>query len=126
MIIGIGTDIIEVERVARAISKEAFKKKVFSEREIAYCDSQKKEESYAARFAAKEAFFKALGTGWRDGMGITEVEILNNELGKPEIHLSGKAKEVFTQKGGTHIHLSLSHIKTQAIAFIILEQQIPL
>jgi holo-[acyl-carrier protein] synthase len=122
MIIGIGTDIIEVDRVARAISKEAFKKKVFSEREIAYCESQKKEESFAARFAAKEAFFKALGTGWRDGMGITEVEILNDELGKPEIFLSGKAKEVFEQKGGTHIHLSLSHIKTQAIAFVILEQ----
>ena len=123
MIIGIGTDIIEVDRVARAISKEAFKKKVFSVREISYCESQKKEESFAARFAAKEAFFKALGTGWRDGMGITEVEILNDELGKPEIHLSGKAKEVFEQKGGTHIHLSLSHIKTQAIAFVILEQQ---
>ncbi len=123
MIIGIGTDIIEVDRVARAISKEAFKKKVFSAREISYCESQKKEESFAARFAAKEAFFKALGTGWRDGMGITEVEILNDELGKPEIHLSGKAKEVFEQKGGTHIHLSLSHIKTQAIAFVILEQQ---
>ena len=122
MIIGIGTDIIEVDRVARAISKEAFKKKVFSEREIAYCESQKKEESFAARFAAKEAFFKALGTGWRDGMGITEVEVLNDELGKPSIFLSGKAKEVFEQKGGTHIHLSLSHIKTQAIAFVILEQ----
>ena len=124
MIIGIGTDIIEVDRVARAISKEAFKKKVFSEREIAYCESQKKEESFAARFAAKEAFFKALGTGWRDGMGITEVEILNDELGKPSIFLNGKAKEVFEQKGGTHIHLSLSHIKTQAIAFVILEQNI--
>jgi len=124
MIIGIGTDIIEVERVARAISKEAFKKKVFSEREITYCESQKKEESFAARFAAKEAFFKALGTGWRDGMGITEVEILNDELGKPSIFLSGKAKEVFEHKGGTHIHLSLSHIKTQAIAFVVLEQNI--
>jgi holo-[acyl-carrier protein] synthase len=124
MIIGIGTDIIEVERVARAISKEAFKKKVFSEREISYCESQKKEESYAARFAAKEAFFKALGTGWRDGMGITEVEILNDELGKPSIHLHGKAEEVFKQKGGTHIHISISHIKTQAIAFVILEQNL--
>jgi holo-[acyl-carrier protein] synthase len=121
MTIGIGTDIIEVERVARAISQEAFKKKVFSEREIAYCESQKKDESFAGRFAAKEAFFKALGTGWRDGMGITEVEILNDHLGKPEIHLSGKAKEVFEQKGGTHVHLSISHIKTQAIAFVILE-----
>ena len=124
MIIGIGTDIIEVERVARATSKEAFKKKVFSDREIAYCETQKKDESYAVRFAAKEAFFKALGTGWRDGMSILEVEILNDELGKPDIHLSGKAKEIFKQKGGTHIHLSLSHIKTHAIAFVILEQNI--
>jgi holo-[acyl-carrier protein] synthase len=121
MIIGIGTDIIEVERVARAIAQEAFRKKVFSEREISYCESQKKDESFAGRFAAKEAFFKALGTGWRQGMGITEVEILNDHLGKPEIHLSGKAKEVFVQKGGSHIHLSISHIKTQAVAFVILE-----
>ena len=122
MIIGIGTDIIEVERVSKAITKEAFKKKIFSEREIAYCESQKKEESFAARFAAKEAFFKALGTGWRDGMGITEVEILNDELGKPSIYLSGKAKEVFEQKGATHVHVSLSHIKTQAVAFVIIEK----
>ena len=121
MIIGIGTDIIEVGRVKKAISQESLKKKVFSEREIAYCESQKSEESFAARFAAKEAFFKALGTGWRDGMGITEVEILNDALGKPSIHLSGKAKEVFEQKGGTHIHVSLSHIKEKAIAFVIIE-----
>ena len=122
MIIGIGTDIIEVARVKKAISQEALKKKVFSEREIAYCESQKGEESFAARFAAKEAFFKALGTGWRDGMGITEVEILNDDLGKPSIHLSGKANEVFEQKGGTHIHVSLSHIKEKAIAFVIIER----
>ena len=122
MIIGIGTDIIEIERVAKAITKEAFKKKIFTDREIAYCESQKNDESFAARFAGKEAFFKALGTGWRDGMGITEVEILNDELGKPVIHLSGKAKEVFEQKGGTHIHLSLSHIKAQAIAFVVIEK----
>lgn len=123
MILGIGTDIIEVDRVARAIEKEAFKKKVFSEREISYCESQKKSESYAARFAAKEAFFKAMGTGWREGMGITEVEILNDELGKPSIYLSGKAQEVFEQKGATHIHVSLSHIKTQAVAYVIIEKQ---
>jgi holo-[acyl-carrier protein] synthase len=122
MIIGVGTDIIEVDRVAKAILKEAFKKKIFSDREIAYCESQKKEESFAARFAAKEAFFKAMGTGWRDGMGITEVEILNDDLGKPSIQISGKTKEVFEQKGGKHIHLSLSHIKTHAIAFVIIEQ----
>ena len=88
MIIGIGTDIIEIERVGKAILKEAFKKKIFTEREIAYCESQKKDESFAARFAAKEAFFKAMGTGWRDGMGITEVEILNDDLVKPKKYLN--------------------------------------
>jgi holo-[acyl-carrier protein] synthase len=67
MIIGIGTDIIEVERVAKAITKEAFKKKIFSDREIAYCESQKKEESFAARFAAKEAFFKERWHGHHGG-----------------------------------------------------------
>ena len=122
MIIGIGTDIIEVARVERAIAQEAFKKKIFSDREIAYCELQKKAESFAARFAAKEAFFKALGTGWRDGMGITEVEILNDELGKPSIYLSGKAKEVFEEKGATHVHVSLSHTKDSATAFVIIEK----
>ena len=121
MIIGIGTDIIEVERVQKAIAKEAFKKKIFTDNEIAYCEAQHNDESFAARFAAKEAFFKALGTGWREGMGITEVEISNDKLGKPQIFLSGKAKEVFEQKGGKTIHLSLSHIKLQAIAFVVLE-----
>lgn len=125
MIIGIGTDIIEVARVSRAVSREGFKKRVYSEKEISYCESQKADESFAVRFAAKEAFFKALGTGWRNGMGFAEVEILNNELGKPEVFLSGKARNAFLQKGGTHIHLSLSHIKTQAIAFIILEKLQP-
>jgi holo-[acyl-carrier protein] synthase len=122
MIYGIGTDIIEVERVERAIAKEAFKKKVFSEREIAYCDSTKRSESYAARFAAKEAFFKALGTGWRDGLVINEVEVLNDALGKPFITLSGVTKEMVEAKGVKEIHLSLSHIKTHAIAFVTLEK----
>ena len=122
MIIGIGTDIIEVGRIAKSISREGFKKKVFSDREIAYCETQKKEESYAVRFAAKEAFFKALGTGWRDGMSITEIEILNDSLGKPDIYLSGRTLEVFKEKGGTHIHVSLSHIKAEAIAFVVLER----
>jgi len=121
MILGIGTDIIEVARVKRAISKTAFKAKVFSTREIEYCEAGKGAESFAARFAAKEAFFKALGTGWRDGMGITEVEILNDDLGKPSIFLSGKALEAFEQKGAKHVHVSLSHIKDKAVAFVVIE-----
>lgn len=122
MIFGIGTDIIEVARVASAISKEAFKKKVFTDAEIHYCEQFKTAESFAARYAAKEAFFKALGTGWRDGMHITEVEVINDELGKPSIQLSGFTKEKVAQMGVKEIHLSLSHIKSMAIAFVTLEK----
>ena len=122
MIAGIGTDIIQVERIKRAIEKDALKLKVFSAREIAYCDKDKSGESYAARAAGKEAFFKALGTGWRDKMGISEVEILNDELGKPFIELSGETLKVFERKGGGRIHISLSHTKENAVAFVIIEQ----
>lgn len=122
MIAGIGTDIVEVERIKRAIEKEALKQKAFSVREIEYCDKDKSGESYAARAAGKEAFFKALGTGWRDKMGINEVEILNDELGKPFIELSGETLKVFQRKGGGRIHISLSHSKENAVAFVIIEQ----
>lgn len=121
MIFGIGTDIIETERVARAISSDSFKKRVFSEREINYCEKQSTAESFAARFAAKEAFFKALGTGWRDGMHINEVEILNDDLGKPFIELSGETLAIVQKKGIKKMFVSLSHIKTMAIAFVTLE-----
>ena len=122
MIIGIGTDIIEVDRVARAIERDAFRLRIFSEREIEYCAKQTTKESYAVRFAAKEAFFKALGTGWRGPMAWAEVEIINDELGKPSIILSGGAKDALDATGGTHVHVTLSHIKTQAVAFVIIEK----
>ena len=122
MIAGIGTDIIEVARVKNALEKSELKTKVFSIREMDYCDKDKFAQSYAARAAAKEAFFKALGTGWRDKMNINEVEILNDELGKPFIELSGETLKVFEQKGGGTIHVSLSHIKEHAVAFVIIEQ----
>lgn len=122
MILGIGTDIIEVVRVQRAILKNELKQKVFSSREIEYCDKDKTCQSYAARAAAKEAFFKAMGTGWRDKMLINEVEVLNDELGKPFIELSGETQKLFKQKGGSTIHVSLSHIKEHALAFVIIEK----
>ncbi len=121
MIIGIGTDIIEIARVAKAIEKIEFVNKVFTAHEIAYCESKKKAENFAARFAAKEAFFKAMGTGWRDGMSILEVEIQNDDLGKPSIVLSGVCLAKFEAAGGKKIHLTLSHNKDSAIAFVVLE-----
>ena len=121
MILGIGTDIIEVERVRKAIARQGFKEKVFSEREIAYCDKEERGERYAARYAAKEAFSKAMGTGWAADVDIHSVEIINDEKGKPNIILSGKALDLFTGLGGIRIHVSLSHIKETALAFVVIE-----
>jgi holo-[acyl-carrier protein] synthase len=122
MIIGLGTDIAEVPRIQKSIENPAFRAKVFSATEIAYCESKtNKAESFAARFAAKEAFFKALGTGWRGGMAFHEVEVLNDELGKPSINLLGKTAEEVKGRNIKTIHVSLTHIKDVALATVILE-----
>ena len=124
MIAGIGTDIIEVERVAANIKKEnGFRELVFSQREIQYCESKThKYEHYAARFAAKEALAKAIGTGWIAGTNFNEVEVINDESGKPHIQFIGEtANQIAAMNIGT-IHVSLSHIKTMASAFVIIEQ----
>src|ERR1700731_3199466 len=94
MISGVGIDIVEVERMAASINKgNGFREMIFSKTEIAYCELKKNRfEHYAARFAAKEAFFKALGTGWIENTLFNEVEIINNIDGKPEIHLSGSTQ----------------------------------
>lgn len=122
MIIGIGTDIAEVPRIAKSIENNSFKEKVFSAREISYCETKaNKAESFAARFAAKEAFFKALGTGWRGGMAFNEVEVENDDLGKPTINVLGQTAEMLKDKKIRIIHVSLSHIKDVAMATVVLE-----
>ncbi|MCE3280441.1 MAG: acpS [Bacteroidetes bacterium] len=122
MIIGLGTDIAEVHRIAKSIENISFKERVFSKSEIAYCDTKvNKEESYTARFAAKEAFFKALGTGWRGGMSFNEVEVWNDELGKPTLNILGETAEIIKERNIKTIHVSLSHIKNVAMATVILE-----
>ncbi|PLX21890.1 MAG: ACP synthase [Salinivirgaceae bacterium] len=122
MILGIGTDIFEVARIKQAMEKDPlFIKSVFTETEINYCHPRKrKEENYAARYAAKEALMKALGTGWRDGIKFTDIEIENNELGKPEISLTGIAKQIADKLEVSTIHLSISHTKEIANAFVII------
>ena len=122
MIIGIGTDIIEINRVRQAVEREIFKQKVFTPAEQSYCESRGKQKysSYAARFAAKEAFFKALGTGIFTKL--TEVEVKNNSQGQPEIFLSGAAEKVFQDKGAEKIFLSLSHSKDFATAVCVLDK----
>ena len=122
MIIGIGTDIAEVARIAKSIENNSFRIKIFSETEINYCESKiNKAENYAARFAAKEAFLKALGTGLRGEIAINEIEIVNNDLGKPSIHLIGKTAKILLDKKIQTVHVSLSHIKDMAMATVILE-----
>ena len=123
MIFGIGIDLIEVQRVADKMNKkEGFAQLVFSQKEIAYCETKaNKFEHFAARFAAKEAFFKALGSGWKNGTSFNEIEILGDEEGKPEIRFHGiTAKTIAGLKLGK-IFVSLSHLKTMACAMVIIE-----
>jgi holo-[acyl-carrier protein] synthase len=125
MIAGLGIDMIEVERIAANIAKDAgFKELVFSKNEIEYCETKaNKFEHYAARFAAKEAFFKAIGTGWMSGTAFNEIEIKNDESGKPELILLGKTAIAVNKKGAIKISVSLSHLKTFASAVVIIEKQ---
>jgi holo-[acyl-carrier protein] synthase len=90
---------------------------------IDYCTSKvRPPEHYAARYAAKEAVLKALGTGWRDGLAFSDIEILNDELGKPQVFLHGKVKDFIDHQQIKQISLSLSHTSEIAIAFAILEK----
>lgn len=123
MIFGIGTDLIEVERVAEKMEKkQGFKELVFSADEIIYCETRTyKYEHYAARFAAKEAFLKAIGTGWRNGTAFNEIEIYNDEEGKPEIRFHGLTAKTIAELKLGKIFVSLSHLKTIACAMVIIE-----
>ncbi len=123
MILGIGTDLIEVARVAKELARSGgFKERYFSAGEIAYCEPKYgKARNYAARFAAKEAFFKALGTGYSGGLSFSEVEVVNAPGGKPELALRGRAKELCRKRRVRGIHVSLTHIKDYAGAVVILE-----
>ena len=124
MIVGTGVDIAEVPRVAAAIQRfgRRFLERVFTEDEIRYCESKRnRAERYAARFAAKEAALKALGTGWKRGVAWREVEVRREPGGRPTIHFSGKAAEFAARLGAKHAALSLSHTAEQAIAHVILE-----
>lgn len=116
MILGVGTDIIEIERIRRAVSREHFRRRVFTELEQNYCESRGTQSaaSYAARFAAKEAFFKALGTGIVTNL--TEVEIQNDDAGQPKIILHGTAKNLAAEKNIAQIFVSLSHSREFATA----------
>ncbi|WP_418844229.1 holo-ACP synthase [Phascolarctobacterium succinatutens] len=122
MIVGIGCDIIEIERIARAIKSESFIRRVFTAEEAAYCQrrGQQAAASFAARFAAKEAVLKALGTGLREG-SLQEIAVANDALGKPLVQLSGHFAMLAKQLGVKNIQISLSHSRDFAVAYVIME-----
>ena len=123
MIIGIGIDIVQTERIERWLEKPKLLEKFFHAEEIAYAFTGKKKnaaQALSARFAAKEAFSKALGTGF-SGISIKDILIINRENGKPEIKLFATAQKALEESGADRVHISLSHEKNNAIAMIILE-----
>ncbi|MDZ7331631.1 MAG: holo-ACP synthase [candidate division KSB1 bacterium] len=126
MIYGIGIDMIEVARFEPHLADRSrlLVNKIFTPIEIEYCEgkSRNQAQNYAVRYAAKEAFFKALGTGWRGGLSWQDVEVRRDELGKPYLVLYGKAKEIIEAKRITSVHVSLSHLKALAVAIVILEK----
>lgn len=122
MVVGVGCDIIEIERIARAIKSESFIRRVFTAEEAAYCQrrGQQAAASFAARFAAKEAVLKALGTGLREG-SLQEIAVDNDGLGKPLVQLSGHFAMLAKQLGVKNIQISLSHSREFAVAYVIME-----
>ena len=123
MVIGIGIDIIDVERVRKLAEKNPrFLERIFTPKEIDYCSKKKNRyQNLAARFAAKEAFLKAIGLGFRNGIYWTDIEVENDPMGKPLFSFHRKAKEVLETHRIHKALLTLSHDRPYAVAHVILE-----
>ena len=124
MIVGTGVDIAEVLRIRETIERfgDRFLRRVFTEGEIRYCERKARRfESYAARFAAKEAAMKALGTGWRRGIRWVDLEVVREQSGRPSISLAGEAAKIAGQLGVKRISISITHTEAQALAQVIFE-----
>jgi holo-[acyl-carrier protein] synthase len=124
MIVGLGVDIAEVDRIEAAVGRhgERFLQRIFTPKEISYCESHKNRfERYAGRFAAKEAAMKALGTGWGQGVRWVDIEVLRQPGGRPTIQLAGAAREHADRLGVTRVSLSITHTNHTALAQVILE-----
>ena len=121
MIVGIGNDIIEIERIEKAISKEGFKDKIYTQRELENIKKRgNRAETYAGVFSAKEAISKAIGTGVRE-FSLTDLEILNDDLGKPYVVVSEKLDKIIkSKKDDYQIEISISHSKKYATAMAII------
>lgn len=124
MIVGIGADVAEIERIRNSIQQygDRFLNRVYTEQEQAYASSKANAaERFAARFAAKEAGMKAIGTGWRGGVTWKDFEIVNERSGKPTLRLNGAAHKIAEALGVEHVSVSLSHTAISAFAVVILE-----
>jgi holo-[acyl-carrier protein] synthase len=124
MILGIGIDLVEIARVEGIVERRGARalRRLFTIGEVERCGrSRAPSESFAARFAAKEAFFKATGRGWGQGIAWTEIEVCSAPTGAPHLRLTGEAERIAAKIGVRHIHLSLTHTDTMAGAYLILE-----
>lgn len=125
MIISTGIDIVEVYRIRETMERTPrFTERVYTAVEREYCDSKGAAafQSYAGRFAAKEAFLKALKTGWRGKIAWHDVEILNDADGVPTLNITGEARAILEKRGADRVHLSISHTAEHAAANVILEK----
>ena len=125
MIVSIGVDIVEVYRIAETLERTPrFLERVFTSAERAYCDAKgaAARQSYAGRFAAKEAFLKALKTGWRGKISWHDIEVLNDADGAPYLLITGEARDIVERMGSVSMHLSIAHTNEHAVAQVIIEK----
>lgn len=124
MILGIGTDIVSVTRIERVLNKwgERFKRRIFTEREIQYCESKRNPaQHFAVRFSAKEAFYKALGQYQKSGIRWKEIEVIRGANGRPAIEVKGLMKNSLDESGCSRILLTMTHDNEIAEALVIIE-----
>ncbi|MGE5123296.1 MAG: holo-ACP synthase [Acidobacteriaceae bacterium] len=123
MIVGIGVDIASIHRIGQYITRDAFQRRIYTPLELEACmPLRKKAQCLAGKFAAKEAFMKAIGSGIHQAVWFTQIEVLNLETGEPYIKLSGEAERRFNQLKVSRIYVSISHDLDTAVAVVILEK----
>jgi len=122
MIVGIGVDLVSIDRLSESLENEAFRQRVFLPEEIVDCERfSNSAERYAGKFAAKEALMKALGAGIRQAVGFQQIEVHTAENGAPSVRVSGKAGDQLKTLGAVRIHVSISHTAGMAVAVVVLE-----
>ena len=123
MIVGLGLDLVDVRKLASSLKRESFRRKVFTPAEIAACSRLKNSsECYAGKFAAKEAFMKAIGSGLCQGTWFSQIQVLGKATGEPSITLTGEARRIFQSLGSISVRVSISHSSGFAVAVVVLEK----